>query len=74
MKHSLVIDGDEQLALNIELGDSTRKAFFKDMILSKDVSYLKSTYGSKNHKITNMVISRYENLVSLKSKLSMNFN
>jgi hypothetical protein len=72
MKYTLVIDGDVQKALTRELGQVGREKLFRDLILSKDVAYIKMIYSAEGRSATNKLISKYENIGSQKLKLTMN--
>ena len=74
MKYTLVIDGDAQMALTRELGQLGREKLFRDLILSKDVAYIKIIYGAEGRSATNNLISKYESLGSQKLKLKLTMN
>jgi len=66
MKHALVIDGVENSEIQNELGEETKKEFFKDMVKDRPVQSLAEIYGRSDRPATNSVIARYESLVAPK--------
>ncbi len=68
MKDYLVIQGDQSKVLKEELGIEIKNKFTRDLVLTKSVEYLQANYGSDNRPITNEIISRYGEIISIHNK------
>ena len=74
MKEYLVITGAESATLVSELGIDSKKAFTRDIIMTKSVDQLVASYQpSEARPMTELIINRYLNvLLKLNKKESLN--
>ncbi len=68
MKDYLVIQGDQSKVLQEELGAEVKNNFTRDLVLTKSVEYLQANYGNDSRPITNEIISRYGEIISIHNK------
>ena len=59
-KPAIVINGRDNALILKELGETGRKAFYKDIIMERSVDSLLSDYARTDHPATHAVIWRYE--------------
>ncbi len=74
MKEYVVITGAESTALIKELGIDSKKAFTRDIIMTRSVDQLVASYQpSEARPVTELIINRYLNvLLKLNKKESLN--
>ncbi|HEY8272713.1 MAG TPA: hypothetical protein VIG33_17595 [Pseudobdellovibrionaceae bacterium] len=60
------------MKLTEELGEEGRKSLFEDIIMNKEVSYLKTSYCSAERKATTDLVAEYERIISQSTKLLLN--
>ncbi len=70
--YRLLIGGHSTELLAKELGAKKRQQFFFDMILEKDLSYLKKTYGAPSHPEAIKAIEQYAGILSNITRMASN--